>query len=110
MNADCKAAELTEAATDLTEDDAAAYALMAEKMLHLPIFYLEYSGMYGDPSLVRTVKNTLMNTTLFYGGGITSVEKAEEMSEFADVIVVGNLVYDDLKTALQTVKSTKKVK
>ena len=110
MNADCKAAKLTKADTDITEDDAAAYAVMAEKMLHLPIFYLEYSGMYGDPSLVRTVKNTLMDTTLFYGGGITSVEKAEEMSEFADVIVVGNLVYDDLKTALQTVKSTKKVK
>ena len=110
MNADCKAAKLTKADTDLTEDDAAAYALMAEKMLHLPIFYLEYSGMYGDPSLVRTVKNTLMDTTLFYGGGITSVEKAEEMSELADVIVVGNLVYDDLKAALQTVKCTKKVK
>lgn len=110
MNADCKVAELTNANTDLTEDDAAAYALMAEKILHLPIFYLEYSGKYGNPTLVKTVKNTLMNTTLFYGGGITSTEKAEEMSSVSDVIVVGNLVYDDLKTALLTVDSAKKNK
>ena len=109
MNPDCKAADLTDANTNLTEDDAAAYALMAEKMLHLPIFYLEYSGKYGDPSLVRTVKNTLMNTTLFYGGGITNTEKASEMANVADVIVVGNLVYDDLQTALHTVGCAKKM-
>ena len=110
MNPECKAAKLTDPNTDLSEEDVAAYALMAEKMLHLPIFYLEYSGTYGDPSLVRTVKNTLMDTTLFYGGGITNAEKAEEMSGLADVIVVGNLVYDDLNLALQTVNCAKKNK
>ena len=108
MNPECKAAQLTEANTDLSEDDAASYALMAEKMFNLPIFYLEYSGKYGDPALVRAVKDTLMETKLFYGGGINSVARAEEMSELADCIIVGNYIYEDLAKALKTVKEAKK--
>ena len=108
MNPECKAAQLTEANTDLSEDDAASYALMAEKMFNLPIFYLEYSGKYGDPALVRAVKDTLMETKLFYGGGINSVARAEEMSELADCIIVGNYIYEDLAAALKTVDAAKK--
>ena len=48
LNEDCKAAKRTKANTDLDENDVVAYAMMAEKMFHLPIFYLEYSGMYGE--------------------------------------------------------------
>ena len=108
MNPECKAAQLTEANTDLSEDDAASYALMAEKMFNLPIFYLEYSGKYGDPAVVKAVKDTLMETKLFYGGGINSIEKAKEMSELADCIIVGNYIYEDLAAALKTVDAAKK--
>ena len=108
MNPECKAAQLTEANTDLSEDDAASYALMAEKMFHLPIFYLEYSGKYGDPAVVRAVRDTLMETRLFYGGGINSTARAEEMSGLADCIIVGNYIYEDLAAALKTVDAAKK--
>lgn len=108
MNPECKAAQLTEANTDLTEEDAASYALMAEKMFNLPIFYLEYSGKYGDPAVVKAVKDTLMETRLFYGGGINSIERAKEMSGLADCIIVGNYVYEDLAAALKTVDAVKK--
>jgi len=108
MNSECKAAQLTEANTDLSEDDAASYALMAEKMFNLPIFYLEYSGKYGDPAVVKAVKDTLMETRLFYGGGINSIERAKEMSGLADCIIVGNYVYEDLAAALKTVDAVKK--
>lgn len=108
MNPECKAAQLTEANTDLSEDDAASYALMAEKMFHLPIFYLEYSGKYGDPAVVRAVRDTLMETKLFYGGGINSTARAEEMSGLADCIIVGNYIYEDLAAALKTVDAAKK--
>ncbi len=103
LNAECKAAKLTKANTDLTKEDTAAYGMMAEKMFHLPIFYLEYSGTYGDPAYVAEAKRTLCNTLLFYGGGITSRSQAEEMAELADVIVVGNIIYEDIHAALQTV-------
>lgn len=103
LNDECKAAKLSDAQTDLSEDDVAAYAEMAEKMFSLPIFYVEYSGKYGNPEVVREVSNRLENTTLFYGGGITNAEQAAEMAQFADVIVVGNVVYDNFKEALATV-------
>lgn len=105
LNPACKAAELTEADTDLSTEDVLAYARMAEHFFRLPIFYLEYSGTYGDPALVRKVKGVLQGTRLFYGGGVDSVEKAREMAELADTVVVGNIIYDNLEAAIATVKA-----
>jgi putative glycerol-1-phosphate prenyltransferase len=107
LNNDCKAAKLTEANTELDEEDVVAYARMAEHMYRLPIFYIEYSGQYGDPELVQQAKSVLTNTRLFYGGGIQNEQQAKEMAQFADTVVVGNLVYSDLQTALKTVAAVK---
>ncbi len=109
MNPECKAAQLTKANTNLDVDDVAAYAMMAEKMFGLPIFYLEYSGKYGEVSVVQAAKENLENTALFYGGGITSGEQAKEMAQFADVIVVGNIIYENLEEALKTVTAVKEI-
>jgi len=107
LNEECKAAQLTSAKTDLTADEVKAYAMMAEKMFHLPIFYMEYSGSYGNPDLVADVKSTIKNTTLFYGGGISTCQQAAEMAKHADVIVVGNALYDNFDEAIETVKVVK---
>lgn len=107
LNPDCKAAELTKANSALDADDVAAYAMMAEKMFHLPIFYLEYSGKFGDLSIVKAAKESLENTVLFYGGGITSIDQAQEIAQHADVVVVGNIVYDNVEEALKTVAVVK---
>ncbi|MGR3762549.1 heptaprenylglyceryl phosphate synthase [Rossellomorea sp. NS-SX7] len=107
LNSECKAAKVTEANSDLASEDVAAYAMMAEKMFNLPIFYMEYSGTYGDVETVKEVKESLEKTTLFYGGGIETPEQAKEMADVSDVIVVGNIVYEDLKEALKTVKAVK---
>jgi putative glycerol-1-phosphate prenyltransferase len=104
LNENCKAAKLTHAQTSLTKEDVVAYAQIAEKMFHLPIFYLEYSGAYGDPEIVKAVSQSTQETTVFYGGGIYTLEQAKEMAELADVIIVGNAVYDNLEEALQTVE------
>ena len=107
LNADCKAAKLTNAKADASVDDVIAYARMAEHFFKMPIFYVEYSGMFGDVETVRAAKNELQNTKLFYGGGITTVEQAKLMAEVADTVVVGNIVYEDLNAAIQTVKAVK---
>jgi len=104
LNDDCKAAKLTNANANLTNEEVNAYAIMAEKMFHLPIFYIEYSGKYGDVNLIADVKKSLEKTVLFYGGGITSIEQAAEMAKHADVIVVGNAIYENFDLALETVK------
>ncbi|MEH7272400.1 heptaprenylglyceryl phosphate synthase [Neobacillus vireti] len=107
LNEECKAAKLTSADTNATIEEVKAYAMMAEKMFHLPIFYLEYSGKYGDVQVIDEVKKVLDKTVLFYGGGIKSVAQAAEMAKHADVIVVGNAIYDDFAQALATVKAVR---
>ncbi|MER1957761.1 MAG: heptaprenylglyceryl phosphate synthase [Solibacillus sp.] len=107
LNPDCKVAQVTNAKTDLTEDDVIAYARMAENYFKMPIFYLEYSGAYGDVDMVKATAEVLETTKLFYGGGITSVVQATEMAAYADTVVVGNIIYDDLKAALKTVQAVK---
>ncbi len=106
LNPDAKAYKKTNC-TFPDDEDVISYAYMAEHIFNLPIFYLEYSGTYGDPKLVEKVKNELQDTTLFYGGGIQNAEQAIEMKQFADVIVVGNSIYDNFKEALKTVKAVK---
>ncbi len=109
LNPDCKVAYATEAQTDLSIEDVVAYARMAENYFKLPIFYLEYSGIYGDVEFVKAAKNVLTNTSLFYGGGITTAEQAAEMAAIANTVVVGNIIYDDLQAALKTVDAVKSV-
>lgn len=107
LNPEAKVAQLTEADTAIDQEAVVAYARMAEHLFRLPIFYLEYSGTYGDPEVVKASKAVLHNTRLFYGGGIESKEQAKEMAAHADTIIVGNIIYTDLKQALQTVKAIK---
>lgn len=103
LNPESAVAKLTKSDTDLTDNEVVAYARYAEKYLHLPITYIEYSGTYGDPHKVKKVKQSLTETSLFYGGGIDSKEKAAEMKACADVIVVGNVVYTDMEKFLATI-------
>lgn len=109
LNEQCKAATLTKANSGLSAEDVKSYAMMAEKMFQLPIFYLEYSGKYGDVSLVAEVKNSLGKTLLFYGGGISTFEQAEEMSKHTDVIIIGNSLYENIDNALKTVEAVRSV-
>lgn len=105
LNPDCKAAGLTDADCSLDAEDVEAYARLAEHFFRLPIFYMEYSGVYGDPSLVERVAGSLSRTRLFYGGGIDSPEKAQEMARHADTVVVGNIIYTDIDKAIRTVQA-----
>jgi len=73
--------------------DAAAYVTLAEKVFNLPVFYIEYSGRYGDVNLVKAVAGARENIHLFYGGGIDSLQHAKTMLEYVDTIIVGNLMY-----------------
>jgi putative glycerol-1-phosphate prenyltransferase len=98
---------LADAKADLSIEDVVAYARVAENMFHLPIFYLEYSGKLGDITVVEQTKKVLTSTKLFYGGGISSAEEAKNFAQYADAIVVGNIIYTDLKAALQTVEAVK---
>ncbi|WP_035154955.1 heptaprenylglyceryl phosphate synthase [Cohnella thermotolerans] len=107
LNPDCTAARLTEAETELTPAQAVAYGRLADRLLRVPVLYMEYSGVFGDMALVRRVRQELRQAQLLYGGGIRTPEQAREAAQAADTVVVGNVVYDDLKAALSTVDAVK---
>lgn len=106
-NPDSAVASLTGAKPLEGTDEAKAYAQVASKLCRLPIVYVEYSGTYGDPEVVRACKAGADQAQLFYGGGITTPEQAKEMAGLADTIVVGNVIYEDLSAALATVAAVK---
>ncbi|MTT33029.1 heptaprenylglyceryl phosphate synthase [Terrilactibacillus sp. BCM23-1] len=108
LNPEAKVAKLTNAKTKLTTEDVAAYAQLADKFLRLPVFYVEYSGHFGDMDTLKQAKRKLNHAQLFYGGGITTAEQATQAANYADTIVVGNVIYEDVKQALETVTAVKK--
>ncbi|WP_442789552.1 heptaprenylglyceryl phosphate synthase [Paenibacillus sp. CAA11] len=107
LNPDSTAGHLTEANSKLDASEAAAYAQTAERLLSLPIIYIEYSGSFGDMELVAQVQRSLGQARLFYGGGITDEETALKAAKVSDTVIVGNAVYQDLESALKTVAAVK---
>lgn len=110
LNPDATAARLTSAETGLDAADVAAYARMADRLFRFPVFYLEYSGTFGDMDGVRRAADLLESSRLFYGGGIDCGEKAEKAALAAHTVVVGNALYENLDGALETVEAVKNAK
>ncbi len=108
LNPDSAAASYTQARTDLSVSEVAAYATVAERMFGQEIVYIEYSGTYGDRALVAAARDALEESSLFYGGGIHDRESAAGMAEVADVVIVGDLLHDEGAAAVrETVRGAK---
>lgn len=111
LNPDSAVARYTEADCDLDADDVAAYAGIAERFFGQEIVYIEYSGTYGDPDVVAAAADAVEEATLFYGGGIHDADDARTMvAAGADLVVVGNALYDEgLDTLQRTVEGVRDV-
>lgn len=94
LNPSSAVGRVTRAACPLTGKEVASFAALADHYFHFPIVYIEYSGMYGNPAIVKEAAEAVETAVVYYGGGIDSGEKASEMARYADTIVVGNAVYD----------------
>jgi phosphoglycerol geranylgeranyltransferase len=94
LNPDSAVGKVTRADSSIGPREVAAYAITAERYFHFPIVYIEYSGIYGNPAVVKAASEALHDALLYYGGGIDSGKRAAEMSRYADTIVVGNAVYE----------------
>jgi len=106
LNKEASVAELTKSETELSEEDIIAYGRLSYHLLKSSFFYLEYSGTIGDYEKLKVVSQRLKREGelhLFYGGGISSLEQAKQWLEVADTIVVGNIIYEDIEKAIQTV-------
>lgn len=107
LNGDSSVARLTGADSSLDAAGAGAYAQIADKLMHLPVVYLEYSGAFGDMKIVREVREVVEHSQLFYGGGITGAAEARQAAALCDTVVVGNIIYSDVEQALKTVQAVR---
>lgn len=110
LNEQSTAARITSANTVLDTRDVEAYARLADRLLHCPIFYMEYSGTFGDMDLVARMRELLKDARLFYGGGIDSPDKAYQAAMAAHTVIVGNAVYEQPEQALATVQAVREAK
>jgi len=94
LNPNSSVGKVTKAVCDLKAEEVAAYTTIADHYFHFPIVYIEYSGTFGNPDIVKAASEAVDKSVLYYGGGINSAEKAALMAKYADTIVVGNAVYD----------------
>ncbi|MGM0399339.1 MAG: phosphoglycerol geranylgeranyltransferase [Halobacteriota archaeon] len=108
LNPDASVASYTEADCDLTPEEVAGYAAVAERLFGQEIVYVEYSGTLGDTEIVQAAGDAIDSATLFYGGGIHDYDSAYEMAEHSDVVVVGNLLHDEgIDAVEETVRGAK---
>jgi len=106
LNPDSAVGEVTRSTCNLSPAEVASYATVADRYFRFPIVYIEYSGIYGDPEVVKAASEAVESAILYYGGGINSAGRAAEMAKYADTIVVGNAVYDQCIDVLkETVKA-----
>lgn len=101
LNPDSSVGKVTRAVCTLSGAEVAAYTRVADHYFHFPIVYIEYSGMYGDPAIVKSASKAIDDAILYYGGGINSAARAAEMGRYADTIVVGNAIYEKGVAALK---------
>lgn len=95
-------------ARPLDADAAAGYAALAGRLWRLPLVYVEYSGRYGDPSLVAAVRAAAgPGARVWYGGGIDGAAAARTMARAADAVVVGNLAHEAPDRLAETVAASK---
>jgi putative glycerol-1-phosphate prenyltransferase len=104
LNENSTVAKKTRAQTHLDEKDLAAYVKMADRLFYMDIVYIEYSGRFGDLSMLQQARQACGQARLFYGGGIQNLAGAKAASDIADTIVVGNIIYENIDQALDTVK------
>ncbi len=111
LNPNSSVATYTDADCNLSVDEVAAYAEVAERLFGQRIVYIEYSGTFGDPEIVQAAAEPLDSANLFYGGGIRDYDAAYEMGRRVDTVVVGDLVHDEGVDAVgETVEGAKDAK
>jgi phosphoglycerol geranylgeranyltransferase len=74
--------------------EAARRAMVADRYLHSPVVYVEYSGTFGGRDAERVlgaVSNAVSHPRVWYGGGLTGGDETRAMlAAGADAVVVGN--------------------
>ncbi|WP_458210063.1 geranylgeranylglyceryl/heptaprenylglyceryl phosphate synthase [Haladaptatus sp. NG-SE-30] len=106
QNVESTAAKVSGVEEPYSSKEVAGAALATESFYGFPVFYLEYSGIYGGPEDVAAAAKHLDDTVFLYGGGIDSKRRTKEILDAgADAVVVGDCFHDDPERFLETIPS-----
>lgn len=103
FNPECKAFTQAEC-TEILDTDIKYYVQLIDKMYRQSYLYIEFSGTLASMDTLSIIQRANDNCHILYGGGIVDKETFESCAPFADTLVVGNGIYDDINAALNTVK------
>ena len=59
LNPNSSVGRVTKAICDLKPAEVAAYTSVADRYFHFPVVYIEYSGTYGDPAVVKAASEAI---------------------------------------------------
>jgi len=79
LNADSAVGKVTRADCGLSPQQAAAYAVVADRYFRFPIVYIEYSGKYGDPAVVAAVSDVLEDVGYYLASGDQDARLASQI-------------------------------
>jgi phosphoglycerol geranylgeranyltransferase len=102
LNPESTVSKVTQAKTALTKTQIASFTLYGQ-LLGLDSIYLEYSGTFGNPDVLKHMRKYVSKSRLFYGGGIENKDQSEKMLEYADTIFVGNIIYRNFDAYIDTI-------
>ena len=102
FNESCKAYQYAKC-KPIPDEDIEHYVNLIDKMYRQKYMYIEYSGSLADVETLKQIHQAKSNIHMIYGGGIQSKEDFKRRMPHADTIVVGNLIYEDIEAALNTV-------
>lgn len=109
LNPDSAVAQRT-GAQPLGAAEAAGAAALVGRVWRLPLVYVEYSGVFGDPALVAGVRAAAgPGCRVWYGGGIWTPEQAATMIRVADAVVVGNMAHLEPERLAATVQAVRRL-
>lgn len=92
---------------DSMEEDLQSYAQLNDKMYRFPILHIKDKEELINLDSIKNLTNTMTTSTIFYNGNIVDETSAKQASLIADCIVVENIMYEDIKKALETVRAVK---
>lgn len=102
FNESCKAFKYANC-NPIQDEDIEHYVNLIDKMYRQRYMYIEYSGTLADVETLKRIHQAKSDIHMIYGGGINSKEAFNARMPYADTIVVGNLIYEDINAALNTV-------
>lgn len=105
QNMNSKAATIAGVSEPLSVAQVRGAALATEILYDFPVFYVDHAEQFGGMADTVAAATSFEDTTLLYGGGIDSAQKAADvLAAGADAVVVNKCFHENTEAFTQTTR------